>query len=236
MGTSAKGLTNERRPSRAIGAMVATLVVSCGHHEPPAWDAGTGSLSREPLPEKSGTPEGGSERGTGNESSGDGARGDCGDASFVDPGTLPQTRERPKTATSAFDARARALWNAIVFDEPDRALTAFFPLSAYRQVKAIPAPETDWRRRLLSNFYRDIHVLHEHLGNRAQSAIFTELEVAAERARWIDPNEEGNAIGYWRVCGSKIRYELGARAYSLDVRSLISWRGEWYIVHLSGFK
>jgi hypothetical protein len=132
--------------------------------------------------------------------------------------------------------RAHALWEAIVADDPDRASTAFFPIAAYKQVKAIPAPETDWTRRLVGNFTRDIHRLHERLGSRAADATFTELDVATERARWVEPDEENNKLGYWRVYGSKIRYEVGGNAASFDVSSLISWRGEWYVVHLSGFK
>jgi hypothetical protein len=128
------------------------------------------------------------------------------------------------------------LWDAIVADDPDRALTAFFPLGAYKQVKAIATPELDYKHRLVANFSRDIHRLHERLGAHASDATFTELEVASERARWVEPNEESNKIGYWRVFGSKIRYSVGGAPAAFDVTSLISWRGEWYVVHLSGFK
>ncbi len=62
------------------------------------------------------------------------------------------------------------------------------------------------------------------------------LEVPEERGRWVEPEEEYNRIGYFRVFGSKIRYEQGGREHTIELKSLISWRGEWYIVHLSGFK
>lgn len=213
--------------SPAFGAMVLVPNLACEHHEPPGWDAGVGSLSAVPLPEVADAGGGG-----GNDSAHPGET----DAPTVDPGTLPQTRERPKTNTSAFEARAHALWDAIVADDPDLASTAFFPRSAYAQVKAIPSPDVDWRVRLVGNFNRDIHNLHGHLGSHASEARFTELDVATERGRWVEPNEETNKVGYWRVYGSKIRYEVGNRAASFDVSSLISWRGEWYVVHLSGFK
>jgi hypothetical protein len=132
----------------------------------------------------------------------------------VDPGTLPQTRERPREGP-AFQARAAVLWNAIVKDDADLALPFFFPVEAYK---------------------RDIHHLHEKLGSRADSAKLVELEVATERARWVEPGEEVNKLGYWRVFGSKLRYETDRGAAAMDVTSLISWRGEWYVVHLGGFK
>ena len=56
------------------------------------------------------------------------------------------------------------------------------------------------------------------------------------RARWVDPGEEYNKIGYYRVFGSRLRYEVDGAARSFDVKSLISWRGEWYVVHLGAIK
>ena len=62
------------------------------------------------------------------------------------------------------------------------------------------------------------------------------LEVPEARGRWVDPGEEYNKIGYYRVFGSRLRYELDGDAHAFDVKSLISWRGEWYVVHLSAIK
>jgi hypothetical protein len=220
-------LSKRRRFSRRIGALACPflLLVACEHREPPAWDAGAGSLSAAPLPPPPPPLDATAD-----------AADDAPDAPPVDPGTLPQTRDRPRSSGPAYDARVHALWYAIVADDPDRAISAFFPISAYKQVKAIPSPETDWKRRLVAAFDRDIHRLHERLGSHAADATFVELEVASERARWIEPGEEGNKVAYWRVYGSKIRYQVGDTAAAFDVSSLISWRGEWYVVHLSGFK
>jgi hypothetical protein len=153
----------------------------------------------------------------------------------VDPATLPQTRDRPRDSPD-LQARAARLWDAIVADDPDVALPFFFPAAAYAQVKAIANPEADWKRRLVANFRRDVHRLHEKLGARATGARLQEFDVPQERARWVEPGEEGNRLGYWRVYGTKLRYESDRGAGSIDVSSLISWRGEWYVVHLSGFK
>lgn len=205
----------------------------CTRGEPPTWDGG--SLSVAPLPSAFATPAASGSAGAHApqlDASPD-AAADAGPP--VDPGTLPQTRDRPHEG-APFQARAQVLWDAIVQDTPDTALPFFFPLSAYRQVKAIPSPETDWKRRLVAAFRRDVHKLHEKLGSHAASAKLVELEVATERARWVEPGDEGNKIGYWRVFGSKLRYETDRGAASLDVTSLISWRGEWYVVHLAGFK
>lgn len=153
-----------------------------------------------------------------------------------DPGSLPQTRDKPPAASAELETRARSLWDAITHDDPDRALPFFFPVTAYEQVKAIPSPASDWRRRLVAAYKRDIHGLAKRLGDKAESAKFVRLDVPDERARWVEPNEESNKLGYWRVYGTRIVYELDGKEKSIDISSLISWRGDWYVVHLTGFK
>jgi hypothetical protein len=153
-----------------------------------------------------------------------------------DPGSLPQTRDRPTPASPALEARATTLWDAIVHDDPDRGIPFFFPVSAYEQVKAIPSPASDWRRRLVAAYKRDVHGLNKRLGEKAESAKLVRFDVPDERARWVEPNEESNKLGYWRVYGTRIIYELDGKERALEISSLISWRGEWYVVHLTGFK
>jgi hypothetical protein len=153
-----------------------------------------------------------------------------------DPGALPQTKDKPEASGAAFDARVAALWDAIVKDEPDRAMPFFFPVTAYEQVKAITNPASDWRRRLVASYKRDVHALHKRLGESAASAKLVRADVPQDRARWVEPNEESNKLGYYRVYGTRLLYDLDGKERSLEVTSLISWRGEWYVVHLSGFK
>lgn len=150
----------------------------------------------------------------------------------VDPGTLPQTQDKPESSGPEVDAMGRALWDAIVKDDPDRALHTFFPLSAYEQVKDIWNPESDWNGRLVTAFEADVAKLHEQVSDPIDDATFLGMEIPGGQAQWIDPGGEYNKIGYWRVYGSTLVYELDGEEKSLPVYSLISWRGEWYVVHL----
>jgi len=154
----------------------------------------------------------------------------------VDPATLPQTRDRPVASGPAFEARAHALWDAIVADDPERAMPFFFPLGAYQQVKDVGDPASDWRRRLVAAYKHDIHALHAHLGGDPSQAKLVGVEVPEARARWVEPGEEYNKLGYYRVFGTRVRYEVDGKPRSFDVKSLISWRGEWYVVHLSAIQ
>jgi hypothetical protein len=154
----------------------------------------------------------------------------------ADPASLPQTRDKPQASGASFDARVSALWSAVVSDDPQLAMAFFFPLAAYQQVKDVADPGSDWKHRLLAAYAHDIHALHARLGDDASAAKLVGLDVPDARARWVDPGEEYNKIGYYRVFGSRLRYELKGSAQAFDVKSLISWRGEWYVVHLSAIK
>ncbi|MEO6418573.1 MAG: hypothetical protein ABIP39_04160 [Polyangiaceae bacterium] len=154
----------------------------------------------------------------------------------IDAGALPQTHDEPTASGEIFETRTRLLWEAIALDDPERAIPFFFPAAAYEQVKAIAHPLVDWRRRLVANFTRDIHALHAELGAHPENARFVRVEVPSGRARWMEPGDEGNKLGYYRVLGTKLRYEQGGRERTFDITSMISWRGEWYVVHLTGFK
>lgn len=149
-----------------------------------------------------------------------------------DPGLLPQTRTLPGTADPAFEVGVQALWQAIVQGVPAPAHAFFFPLSAYLQVKAIGDPADDYRNRLLNWYDLDIAAAHRLLGASAARARLVGLQVPQDEAEWIPPGVEYNKESYYRVYGSRLVFTLNGRTESIGVFSLISWRGEWYVVHL----
>jgi hypothetical protein len=153
-----------------------------------------------------------------------------------DPSGLPQTHELPGSSTEAFQARVAGLWEAIVRDDPDRGMPFFFPLRAYVQVKDVADPEADWRHRLVLAFRRDIHSIHARLDEAGGPGRLLTLDVPAARVQWVKPGEEWNKIGYFRVFGSKLGYEINGEVHTIEVRSLISWRGQWYVVHLNAVR
>jgi hypothetical protein len=151
----------------------------------------------------------------------------------ADPATLPQTRDEPVASGAMFNTGVNDLWEAVVNDDTRSAMPFFFPLAAYLQVKAISDPADDWQDRLVAAYDRDIHFLHRSLGANAAQAQLVGIDLPQSQAEWITPGVEYNKIGYWRVYGTRLRYTINGRAQSFAVASLISWRGEWYVVHLS---
>ncbi len=153
----------------------------------------------------------------------------------TDPGTLPQTEDKPTAEGAAWDQQSRALWDAIVADDADKALPFFFPLTAYRQVKGISDPDHDYQTRLVAAYREDIHALHTKLGTGADRAQFVKIQVGSA-PQWIKPGVEYNKGAYWRVFDSKLLYTVDGKQQSFLVKSMISWRGEWYVVHLSSIR
>lgn len=150
---------------------------------------------------------------------------------------LPQTEAEPSSSSPWFEAGVRALFQAIQADDPALAEGFFFPLVAYEQVKDVKDPKRDWERRLMANFRRDVHDYHKRLGPDPEGARFIGVELAKERMRWMKPRSEGNKLGYYRVTRNRLRYQTAqGKPASLELTSLISWRGEWYLVHLNGFE
>ncbi|MBR7837003.1 hypothetical protein KDL01_27250 [Actinospica durhamensis] len=149
-----------------------------------------------------------------------------------DPGVLPQTRQMPGDQDPRFVAGAHALWQAIVQDKPALAKPFFFPLSAYLQVKDISDPAQDYQNRLIAWYGLDIKAAHDLLGAGAAGAKLTGVDVPQDQAEWIEPGVEYNKGSYYRVYGTRLTYQENGHTASFGVFSLISWRGEWYVVHL----
>jgi hypothetical protein len=125
------------------------------------------------------------------------------------------------------------LWLAVRNDKPSLAMPAFFPLAAYKQVKAISNPAADWRSRLWLDFKLDVGAAHRLLGRHAGAATLVRVIVPAGAA-WINPGVCYNDVGYWHVAGPRVVYRLNGQERSFGIASLISWRGVWYVVHFGG--
>ncbi len=152
----------------------------------------------------------------------------------VGAGSRQQTREHPETRSLAFHAMVADLWLAVRTGEPGLGRDAFFPVGAYKQVKAIADPAADWRARLWDDFVLDVKAAHRLLGRHARTARLVKVLVAGDQAAWIDPGACYNSIGYWHVANSRVVYRAGGHVRSFGIASLISWRGAWYVVHFGG--
>jgi hypothetical protein len=126
-----------------------------------------------------------------------------------------------------------ALWAAVVSGTPSEGLPAFFPEGAYEQLKAISNPASDWTNRLVGAYELDIGAAHRLLGSQAATAKLVTVRVPTDSAHWVSPRGACyNQIGYFEVPNARIVYTVDGQTKSFGIASLISWRGEWYVVHL----
>lgn len=150
---------------------------------------------------------------------------------------LPQTDDRPSISSPAFQRRLELVFAAIVADDPTIGEPAFFPKIAYEQVKDIKNPGADWKSRLLRAFGRNIHAYHKDLGESPEACRLLGIEVDEARVKIMAKGKEGNKLPYHRVTRSKIRWaDAAGKERTFELTSLIAWRGEWFVVHLHGFK
>jgi hypothetical protein len=148
------------------------------------------------------------------------------------PARLHQTRALPRAHTAVFRAEMTDLWTALVTGRVRPGVQAFFPLTAYQQVKAIADPAADWHSRLLADFRLDVAAAHHFLRQAPGRPHLVRVIVPAAQAAWIDPGVCDNKVGYWHVAGPRLVYRQHGRIRSIGIASLISWRGRWYVVHL----
>ena len=151
---------------------------------------------------------------------------------LVDQSLLSQTEEKPTDSGPVFDANVQQLWNAILSGDPQMAHPFFFPLAAYIQIKAISDPVHDYDTRLIYRYDMDLLSYHKQLVQLGGSPHLTGLSVPESSAEWISPGVEYNKGSYWRVYGSRLYYSVDGATRFFPINSLISWRGQWYVVHV----
>ncbi len=96
----------------------------------------------------------------------------------IDPGALPQTMQLPASTDPQFAAEIQALWQGVVQDSVTPALPAFFPKSAYVQLKTgIGDPAGDWQNRLVADYGLDVEAAHALLGPDPTQATFVSVSV-----------------------------------------------------------
>lgn len=148
------------------------------------------------------------------------------------PGSLPQTSQFPTASSPQFQAAMGALWQGVVTGTVTPAMPAFFPEAAYVQLKSIGSPQSDWEDRLVADYGRDIAAAHALLGPDPAAATLVGVDVPSQYGHWITPGVCTNSIGYFELPNARVVYQVGGAERSFGIASMISWRGEWYVVHL----
>ncbi len=148
------------------------------------------------------------------------------------PGSLPQTGTFPTTTSPLFVANMAALWNAVVTDNLSTGMPAFFPEPAYVQLKTVASASSDFTNRLQSDYGLDIAAAHALLGPNPAAAQFVSVNADSAYGHWINSGVCDNDVGYFELPNARVVYTVDGQTRSFGIASMISWRGEWYVVHL----
>jgi hypothetical protein len=123
------------------------------------------------------------------------------------------------------------LWQAVISGTVTPGLPAYFPEAAYAQLKSVITDRADWQDRLVHEYALDIAAAHR-LISTPQQATLTSVQVPESYAHWIPPGVCTNRLGYYEVPNARVVYQEGGVTRSFGIASMISWRGQWYVVHL----
>jgi hypothetical protein len=148
-----------------------------------------------------------------------------------EPGPPPDAanREKPPLTSADLTERAEHLFRAIADDDPSRADDFFFPREPFVPLKDVQDPGR-YHAQLLATYHRDIHELHQKRKDWTEAS-FESFELGTPPT-WVAPGKEYNKIGYYRTFHGKLRYRGNERTNEIDVGTIISWDGRWYVTHL----
>jgi hypothetical protein len=115
----------------------------------------------------------------------------------TDAGLLPPTADELPTDVASVTSRTVSLWTAIRSDSLSTDMTAFFPVSAYLQMKTgVPSnPPAGYQNCLVALYNMDLGVYRGALGPPPSSAELVSFEVDPSLAHWVPPRACANTIG-----------------------------------------
>lgn len=159
------------------------------------------------------------------------------DASVEDAGAVEVPFAKDNKVEPREDAelqeRARGLFQAIVSDDPATAEGFWFPKEPFIPLKDVKESGKYWEQ-LHRTYLIDVHALHKKRKSW-DGAKFVRFD-RGSTPKWVKPGDEANKIGYHRSFHGQLRYEIGGEAQKIDVHTVITWQGRWFITHLRKFK
>ena len=118
-------------------------------------------------------------------------------------------------------------------DDPARAEAFWFPREPFIPLKDVKDPGKYWNQ-LHKTYGSDVHALHKKRKSW-EGATFVKFD-GWTRSKWVPPGDEANKIGYHRAFHGKLHYKVGGEDAEMDVQTIITWQGRWYVTHLRKFK
>jgi hypothetical protein len=152
-------------------------------------------------------------------------------ASPEDPfATDPENRQKPDLESADLTERAGHLLEAIATGEPRRADDFFFPRAPFVPLKDVRDPGR-YFDQLLATYHRDIRDIRAR--RRDWSSVRFVSFTIGTTPTWVAVGREYNRIGYYRTFGGRLRWQGDGSSGTIDVSTIISYHGRWYVTHLA---
>jgi hypothetical protein len=219
-----------------LGPRVLLLLAlsACGKTTPPSRDPPVdGSSAPPPVPVATATASASATTAMSAASADAGQLAAVEDAGAPAPPPLVADNKVAPTEGAELQERAKGLFEAVVRDEPERAEAFWFPREPFIPLKDVKDPGKYWAE-LHRTYVNDVHALHKKRKSW-EGAEFVKFEGWA-RTKWVPPGKEANKIGYHRAFHGKLRYKVAGEDAEIDVHTIITWQGRWYVTHLRKFK
>ncbi|WP_437619301.1 hypothetical protein [Sorangium sp. So ce1151] len=224
MGCAAPGRAPDARPAESAQPSAAPA--------PPTAEPGAAETVPAPRPSDAVAPEvPAQDEGAG--ASAPGQAPDAGAEADAAATFAGDSKVEPPLESKDLTERASALFDAVVKNEPALAEAFWFPKEPFIPLKDVKGPDKYWDN-LHAAYLNDVKAMHRKRKSW-EGARFVGFQVGS-RPKWVPPGDEANKIGYYRSLHGKLKYELDGKPASLDVHTIISWQGRWYITHLGDFK
>ena len=149
----------------------------------------------------------------------------------IAPKSVAPVVPQPDSSLAALTKRLTPLWSAVSTGHLAVANGLFYPETAYVALKVgrISQPQTDWLHRLWAYYELDLSAYQHFVG---AGSSFKLLRVAPGAVSYIARGVCENNSGYWHLANLRLVFSGKNGLRSFAVASLISWNGEWFIVHL----
>jgi hypothetical protein len=144
--------------------------------------------------------------------------------------TDPQNRQKPDIESDELTDRASHLLEAIATGRPERGDDFFFPRAPFLPLKDVGDPGR-YFDQLLATYHRDIRELRASRRDWESPRLVS--FAIGSTPTWVAPGHEYNRIGYYRTFHGRLRWQSERSSGTIDVSTIISYHGRWYITHLA---
>lgn len=144
--------------------------------------------------------------------------------------SLEPEEPSPPPSSPDLDRRMRHLVEAIAQDDARLAQDVLLPREAYIALRDVTDPARAFDTKLAAAFKAQVHRQHKKT-HGIEAASFTRFELGSQLTK-APAKRRDMKRGTWRARHARLTYSVNGKPHHVDVRELVAWRGNWYVLRL----